>query len=916
MAFNPLPNIPRLGQGIKGGLGSLPNAPGSDNMGLPSLAAIPHLGGAAPKPQRQAPNPSVVIPNDGGANFRVQTANKILTQVGMGRMDVGRAKTMIQKLGLQPDERRSIAKGLLVDSAMHGTSHQAELMAIGQIPTGKDIGQTAPADPTHGFGVGANLVNDIGSTVTGMPAGIGLTGVDIGKDVGALVHGKAPTHTLRGVLEPIAHQYAYNYGPALQGNFGLTAHRLGQHPLAPILDAASLVSAGLGTAARTSEALDAIHAGQIAETAGGLTKVGGRFTIQPLKNGMFAVREGNNYLPELSNLPSKDAAVAAAKSLQKYGANPATAFIKGGGSRGRLLERYQEATGVDHSAEEAKTMKEVASVLNDPHLQMGRRTPGQTFGQVLSDVKATRAAGVAKAGKMVEDMPGFVNPKMARALGAGGTGLREASDLVRAGAIYLRPAYLPNNWVGNTFMNVVHQGVLAPVNLAKSLVMDKAIGHRYTAAMDKAMGDTPIRALSGQPEGAAKGYVNSVTAPVAGVMGKLADTPFRRAAFLHEARRAGFSKVGDVQQLFDRAAKGDQESLGQIATIGRKAQEEIVKFGDMNATERQIVRKLIFVYSWVRGAGRYAARFPLQHPMQSAALNDLSNNVGNPYLQKELGGVPKFLAGSVPVGHDKNGNPLLVNPFALNPLGTALQVGQAVQGTIKAMRGGKNFNKFADTDVASMTNPLIQTYLNAREGGKDMKTALEDTLAPVNLAHQLEHPGSGSIYPTSKTEAIGHYVVGSMYPREADQVALTKSLEREQQANPLARIPTDIATYKKLTGSDMPQQLIVPYKLDLAKLADEKAFQTHYAQQHGQSGFRNLPPQNRLEAALQYLAKGYASPSDIQQYQQAASQLTTDAEINSFANSLWASTGVGQYKQLWDHMMNEARGTRLTRKRQ
>jgi hypothetical protein len=124
-----------------------------------------------------------------------------------------------------------------------------------------------------------------------------------------------------------------------------------------------------------------------------------------------------------------------------------------------------------------------------------------------------------------------------------------------------------------------------------------------------------------------------------------------------------------------------------------------------------------------------------------------------------------------------------------------------------------------------------------------------------------------------------------------------------------------MATYKKMTGQDIPQELVAPYEHDLHEIKREKDFQTHYAQQHGASGFRNLPPRNRMDAALQYLAKGFVSPSDINDLKQSGRQLTSDADINSFANQLWSMTGTGQYKSAWDELMNQARGMRQTPER-
>lgn len=197
-----------------------------------------------------------------------------------------------------------------------------------------------------------------------------------------------------------------------------------------------------------------------------------------------------------------------------------------------------------------------------------------------------------------------------------------------------------------------------------------------------------------------------------------------------------------------------------------------------------------------------------------------------------------------------------------------------------------------------------------------MLEQLQNSIAPVRLAKELKHPGAGSVFPMSRTEALGHYTVGAMFPRVADQAALTRSLERQQQNNPIARIPTDIKAYKKMTGSEMPADLVGAYKGDLEQVQMMKDFQTHYASTHGSSGFRNLPPANKVEAAIRFLEDHkLASKDDIASYKATVKDLTNDSDMNSFANTLFSSTGIGQYKAQWDSLMRDARGLRVTRKR-
>jgi len=95
-----------------------------------------------------------------------------------------------------------------------------------------------------------------------------------------------------------------------------------------------------------------------------------------------------------------------------------------------------------------------------------------------------------------------------------------------------------------------------------------------------------------------------------------------------------------------------------------------------------------------------------------------------------------------------------------------------------------------------------------------------------------------------------------------------------------------------------------------------KDFQSSYASKHGASGFRNMPPSNKVDAALSFLAQyGHLPPKELAQLKAAVPQMTNDAELNDYANALWSMTGVGQYKSAWDDMMSSVKGQQLTRKK-
>jgi hypothetical protein len=497
--------------------------------------------------------------------------------------------------------------------------------------------------------------------------------------------------------------------------------------------------------------------------------------------------------------------------------------------------------------------------------------------------------------------------------------------------VFLRPAYIPNNWAGNGFLNAIHQGVFAPVNLAKALVIDKHIGVRYTRAIDQSMGFNAAQ-LAGGGRGA--GYVASAVDPVAQLMGRIGDQPFRRAAWIHEARRSGYKTMGDILRLLEQADKekgifntrGGVEdasawdpattpALHEVAKIARASQEEIIKFGKYNDIESGILRNLIFVYSWMRGAGRYFGRFPMQHPIQ-AALSTSVAGIGQNWLNQSMGGVPSFLVGAIPVGKDKNGNTILINPFSVNPLGSGLQMLNAALSVNKIVRNPSEFNKYVDQDPAQLLNPLLASGIEAYTGGRPMTKSLPDTIAGVRLYENLKHPGRGQIYPTSRVEALGQFGVGTMFPRKSSQQAITRSLERERQDQPEQRIDDELKLIKDKLGIDMPPQMVKAYREDLTKVKQQKDFQHAYAEDHGSQGFTNMPAANQAEAAIEYLTNnGLANAAQLEQYQQMIDSAPNDEMMKEIANNLWSFTGAGSIQRQWQAIVSTARKQELTKKR-
>ena len=116
--------------------------------------------------------------------------------------------------------------------------------------------------PIPGF-VG-NLWGDVENTVVGLGPAAVTTGRALYRDVrDPFNFDLGESETWKKVLRPVAKSYAHTYGPLVRGEFGEFGHRLYEHPLGPILDAATVLSLGAGGAAKAGLAPAAVKRGYI-----------------------------------------------------------------------------------------------------------------------------------------------------------------------------------------------------------------------------------------------------------------------------------------------------------------------------------------------------------------------------------------------------------------------------------------------------------------------------------------------------------------------------------------------------------------------------------------------------------------------------------------------------------------------------
>jgi hypothetical protein len=332
--------------------------------------------------------------------------------------------------------------------------------------------------------------------------------------------------------------------------------------------------------------------------------------------------------------------------------------------------------------------------------------------------------------------------------------------------LYLKPAYLLPNLIGNAALTLVQQGFAAPFNLAKAARWSVKLTPDIATGVDAAMGDGLTAVLSSE-----QGIGSKAAQLLAGKYGKIVDTPFRRAAFYHEASKAGYKSAEQIRHLLSDPNGED------LARISQRANAALIDYGRLGPTERAFVRRIIFFYPWVKGSTRYAARFATENPVQAAVGGQLAKTAAQKQ-QTDLGNVPSFAQGLFKVGQ-RGANPLVVNPQSAAILDTPAELAQAVEGILngnpaEATSFTQNLTPAAAAVLALLTNrdSLGRT---AKPGVSPLHTAastLYGGLPALSLEQRLTHDQSGRLYPVNVRDALMQFFVGTASPKPVNKQKL------------------------------------------------------------------------------------------------------------------------------------------------
>lgn len=180
--------------------------------------------------------------------------------------------------------------------------------------------------------------------------------------------------------------------------------------------------------------------------------------------------------------------------------------------------------------------------------------------------------------------------------------------------IFATPAYALNA-LGSAALLLVHQGFLAPVNLARAMMAEHVYGPAATRLIDRLAGQTHAASLATE-----KAWYTKGSDVLMNTWARITDTYFRRAAVIHELRRNGLLK-DDWKSHDDHLADLQHPDNATKVSMGSQtARKAMLDFQDMSWPERATLRHIFFVYAFIRASSIWSLRFLRDHGAMSAAL--------------------------------------------------------------------------------------------------------------------------------------------------------------------------------------------------------------------------------------------------------------------------------------------------------
>jgi hypothetical protein len=421
-------------------------------------------------------------------------------------------------------------------------------------------------------------------------------------------------------------------------------------------------------------------------------------------------------------------------------------------------------------------------------------------------------------------------PGVKQGAGVVGKTFDTVNDAVYLSLIFSAPGYIPANTLANALMATAQQGLFLPANIARA-------GQVLTRGPQDVR--DMIRAEVSHGPTVAIASETSPLRHVGSAISRVADEPWRVSAWLNEMAR-----VGVISRVSPRLSKREWDRLRTVLTdkqyrpllndVWDRGRQAMIDFERAGSKEKAVAKRFLFVWSFLRGATRYPARFALDHPIRTAAAAGAAYHYRDDIRGRIAEGMPSWLEGSIEAGETEVGGktfPQVLPTRSFSPLSTPWEmIGSAV-----SRPGANTLTEFLHPGLraAYMAGDKQDSFGSKAGSYREALGSHGQRLVPqYGLTRDLLSPEPGGLYPedatrTGRLKRASRVLPIAVDPEEAAQarqyersetITLPRVDRKTLQERTVKRIRDEARVAKKLKW---PLPKAVVESLKLAEMFEE-----------------------------------------------------------------------------------------------
>ncbi len=357
----------------------------------------------------------------------------------------------------------------------------------------------------------------------------------------------------------------------------------------------------------------------------------------------------------------------------------------------------------------------------------------------------------------------------------------------RIALLYAKPSYAIPNILGNVALNVIQQGPWAVKNVTRAARLNATLGSRDALLIDAGLGEGISTSLLSD-ENLAPG---AKAAQFLGTKwGLVVDRSFRRASFLHQAAKEGFKTKDEIHDLLTNKSHTEAK-----VRVFREANENIIDYGRLGPAEQDLIRRVLFLYPWVKGSTRYAGRFVATHPFQADASAHLAAQAQTQAAQDFGVPIPSWFEGYFKTGpilgqKDRPGIVYASNPAAAAIFQTPAQIAEAAKefstgGYKKAYEPAGLLSPTAGALLAALARKDQFTgynYPRSRSGLSILAEQLYGGTPQLTAYQRIFNPYTQATSPMTARDVALQLLIGGIAPRPIERNRLRRAGYKEQKS--------------------------------------------------------------------------------------------------------------------------------------